>query len=56
MTVKEIRKILFDSDDICFLNRKMVSNKEARDWFYNLENQYQEFEVFATGNILIVNE
>jgi|688.fasta_scaffold367154_2 hypothetical protein len=54
-TVKAIRKMLFDSNDNCFLNKNMMTNKEARDYFYNLENQDQEFEVFGTENILIVN-
>lgn len=54
-TVRAIRKMLFDSNDNCFLNKKTITNKEARDYFYSIENQDEEFEVFAIGNILIVN-
>jgi hypothetical protein len=41
-TIREIRKMLFDTDKGLNFSGITYSNKEARDFLYSLENQEEE--------------
>lgn len=56
LTVREIRRILFDTDKCAVINAVVMTNKEARDFLYSKENQDEElYVVHKRTHLLIFN-
>lgn len=53
-TVKEIRTILFDTDKYTVIGHNEMTNKESRDFLYNMENQNQLYNVIDNGSHLLI--
>lgn len=53
-TVREIRRILFETEKYAVIGSEELTNKEARDFLYNLENQEQEMGLIDNGSHLLV--
>ena len=56
MTIREIRKILFDTDMLAFINEQDMSNKEARDYLYAKTDQEQVLITFKKNDCLLIWE
>jgi hypothetical protein len=54
LTVREIRKILFDTDMIASINEQNMSNKEARDYLYAKNDQEQVLITFEKNDCLLI--
>jgi hypothetical protein len=54
LTVREVRKILFDSDLYSVIGQDEMTNKESRDFLYSLENQDQIINVIQNQNHLLI--
>jgi hypothetical protein len=54
LTVREVRKILFDSDLYSVIGQDEMTNKESRDFLYSLENQDQIINVIQNKNHLLI--
>jgi hypothetical protein len=54
MTVREIRKILFDTDMLASINEQDMSNKEARDYLYAKTDQEQVLKVIKRNDYLVI--
>jgi len=54
LTVREIRKILFDTDYYTVIGSVERSNKESRDYFYWLDDQDEIFNVINNGKYLLI--
>ena len=53
-TVREIRKILFDTDKSVSLGTGYLTNTEARDFFYDKQNQDEVFNVIERETNLFI--
>lgn len=56
LTVREIRKILFDTDILASINEQNMSNKEARDYLYAKNDQEQVLSVIEHNDCLLIWE
>lgn len=54
MTIREVRKVLFDIDKFAVIGTIEMSNKEARDFLYNREDQERLINVINKGSHLLV--
>jgi hypothetical protein len=54
MTVREIRKILFDTDFFAFIDARLMSNKGARDYLYAKNDQEQVLNVIQKNVYLVI--
>ena len=54
MTVREIRKVLFDTDKYAVIGSNEMTNKESRDYLYNLEYQDRFLRVIDKGDYLLI--
>jgi hypothetical protein len=54
MSVRDLRRVLFLSDSFAIVNTVEMTNKEARDFFYNFDNQDKIVNVFETENCVSV--
>ena len=54
MTIREIRKILFDSDKYAVIGSEEMTNKESRDFLYEKSNQDQFMNVIDNGSHLLI--
>ena len=54
MTIREIRKILFDADKSAIINGDEMSNKESRDFLYAQDNQDDLMNVVDFGDKLFI--
>ena len=54
MTIREIRKILFDTDHHAVIGQEEMANKEARDYLYNKENQDEILNVITCPDHLLI--
>ena len=54
LTVREIRKILFDTDMLASINEQDMSNKEARDYLYAKNDQEQVLSVIEHNDCLLI--
>jgi hypothetical protein len=54
MTVREIRKVLFDTNKYTVIGSNEMTNKESRDYLYNLEYQDRLLRVIDKGDYLLI--
>jgi hypothetical protein len=53
-TVREIRRILFETNKYTVIGSDEMTNKESRDFLYAKENQYEVFNVIDNGTHLLI--
>ena len=56
MTVREIRKILFDTDMFVVIGPDEMTNKEGRDYLYLETDQERVLNVIENGDHLLIWE
>jgi hypothetical protein len=56
LTIREIRKILFDTDKYTVIGMFEMTNKQSRDFLYLKENQDQQMTVIDNGNHLLISK
>lgn len=54
LSIREIRKILFDSNKYTVIGSEEMTNKESRDFLYNLEDQDFIYNVIDNGTHLLI--
>jgi hypothetical protein len=54
MTIREIRKILFDSNKYAVIGANEMTNKESRDFLYNIDNQDSTMRVIDNNTHLLI--
>jgi hypothetical protein len=54
MTIKEIRKILFDTNKYAVIGADEMTNKESRDFLYSKDNQDEVLNVIDNGSHLLI--
>tara|TARA_R100001463_G_scaffold726_1_gene3347 strand:+ start:3093 stop:3308 length:216 start_codon:yes stop_codon:yes gene_type:complete len=53
-TVREIRKMLFDTDKFTVIESEEMNNNESRDFLYNKENQEEKMNVIDNHSHLLI--
>jgi hypothetical protein len=53
-TVREVRRMLFDSDQYAVIGSDEMTNKEARDFLYEIENQEKQINVINNKSHLLI--
>ena len=56
MTIREIRKILFDTEKYCVIGSDEMTNKESRDFLYLKNNQEDVLNVIDNDTHLLIWE
>jgi hypothetical protein len=56
MTIREIRKVLFDTDKYTVIGSEEMTNKESRDYLYSQNDQDQLMNVIDNGSHLLIWE
>jgi hypothetical protein len=54
MTIREIRKILFDSTKYAVIGAEEMTNKESRDFLYAAEDQEAVMNVIDMASHLLI--
>ena len=54
LTVREIRKVLFDTGFFAFIGNRLMSNKGARDYLYAKIDQEQVLNVIQKNVYLVI--
>jgi hypothetical protein len=54
LTIREIRKILFDTDKYTVIGSEEMTNKISRDYLYNKKNQDEKMNVIDNGSHLLI--
>lgn len=54
LTIREIRKILFDSNKYAVIGAEEMTNKESRDYLYNMDDQDSVINVIDNGTHLLI--
>ncbi len=54
MTIREIRKQLFDTDKYTVIGSLELTNKESRDFLYEKINQEEKLNVIDNGSHLLI--
>jgi hypothetical protein len=54
MTIREIRKWLFETDKYAVIGMDEMSNQEARNFLYKIPNQLQKFNVIDNKTHLLI--
>ena len=54
MTIREIRKVLFDTDLFAVIGPDEMTNKEARDYLYAKTDQEKVLNVIENVNHLLI--
>lgn len=54
MTIREIRKVLFDTDKYTVIGSEEMTNKESRDFLFQKENQDESMNVIDNGTHLLI--
>lgn len=52
LTISEIRRILFETENTVEINSVEMTNKQARDFFYNFDNQDKLLKVLTDENVM----
>ena len=56
MTVREIRRLLFETDKYTVIGEDEMTNKESRDFLYEKDNQDELMNVIDNGSHLLIWE
>jgi hypothetical protein len=54
MTIREIRKVLFDTNKYTVIGSNELSNKESRDYLYAKDDQEQTMNVIDNKTHLLI--
>jgi len=54
MTIREIRQDLFSTDKYTVIGSEEMTNKESRDFLYNVENQGEQMNVIDNVDYLLI--
>jgi hypothetical protein len=54
LTVREIRRILFETEKYTVIGEDEMTNKESRDFLYSKENQEEVFNVIDNDTHLLI--
>jgi hypothetical protein len=54
MTVREIRRLLFETDKYTVIGEDELTNKESRDFLYAIDNQDKTYNVIDEGSHLLI--
>jgi hypothetical protein len=54
LTVREIRRVLFDTNKYTVIGSIEMTNKESRDFLYELSNQDYLYNVIDNDNHLLI--
>lgn len=54
LTIREIRRILFETEKYAVIGTEEMTNKEARDFLYSKENQEQAVNVINDNSHLLI--
>jgi hypothetical protein len=54
LTIREIRRILFETEKYTVIGADEMTNKESRDFLYSKENQEQEMNVIDNKTYLLI--
>jgi len=54
LTIREIRRILFDSNKYSVIGAEEMTNKESRDFLYSKENQDKILNVIDNNSHLLI--
>ena len=54
LTVREIRRILFETEKYNVIGEDEMTNKESRDFLYSKENQEEVFNVIDNDTHLLI--
>lgn len=54
MTIREIRKVLFETDKYTVIGSDEMTNKESRDFLYGKENQDEVMNVIDNESHLLI--
>ena len=54
LTIREIRRILFETDKYSVIGSQEMTNKESRDFLYSKENQDEKMNVIDNGTHLLI--
>ncbi len=54
MTIKEIRKVLFETNKFSVIEADELTNKESLDFFYKKNNQDELMNVLDNGSHLLI--
>ena len=56
LTIREIRRILFDSNKYTVIGAEEMTNKESRDFLYSKEDQNKILNVIDNNSHLLIWE
>jgi hypothetical protein len=54
MTVREITRLLFETDKYTVIGEDEMTNKESRDFLYAIDNQDKTYNVIDEGSHLLI--
>jgi hypothetical protein len=54
MTIRQIRKVLFETNKYTVICSDEMTNKESRDFFYQFEDQEYNMNVIDNGTHLLI--
>jgi len=54
LTIREIRALLFDTDQCTLIDNEQMSNKESRDFLYNKDDQDKKMNVLDNTTHLLI--
>jgi chemotaxis regulatin CheY-phosphate phosphatase CheZ len=54
MTVREIRRLLFETDKYTVIGEDEMTNKESRDFLYAIDNQDKTYNVIDEGSHFLI--
>ena len=54
MTVREIRRLLFETDKYTVIGEDEMTNKESRDFLYAIDDQDKNYNVIDEGSHLLI--
>ena len=54
MTIREVRRVLFDTEKYTVIGIDEMTNKESRDFLYTKDNQDETINVIDNGSHLLI--
>ena len=54
MTVREIRRLLYETDKYTVIGEDEMTNKESRDFLYAIDDQDKNYNVIDEGSHLLI--
>ena len=54
MTIREIRRVLFETNKYTVIGADEMTNKESRDFLYSKDNQEEVVNVIDNGSHLLI--